>query len=385
MGRNRNLLAKLKNEKGFDVEAEKRRKQIKAAEKRKKEKAQSKALANGIIDDRNDKEEAEGDEFADFDDDNDNDSDSDKENEASGKSKPTAAASQEEDGEEEIEEDEEDEDVPLSDLSEDDRADTVPHQRLTINNTTALISSTNRVRIARPSHKFSVHNSLISSIPTNIPDPNDDLTRELEFYRVCQTAAREARSLLKKEKVPFTRPTDYFAEMVKSDEHMGKIKQKLYDEAARKKASSEARRQRDLKKFGKQVQVAKEQERAKEKRETLDKINQLKRKRKGMDTGNTREDDNDLFDIGVEDDGESGRPGKRRREGGGHGAGSGDRKGKMARTARDKKFGFGGKKRFSKSGDAASTGDLRGFSTKKMKGKGGAAKRPGKNRRAAGR
>ncbi|KAL1999402.1 hypothetical protein VTN02DRAFT_4568 [Thermoascus thermophilus] len=65
--------------------------------------------------------------------------------------------------------------------------------------------------------------------------------------------------------------------MVKSDEHMGRIKKKLYDEAAAKKAAAEARRQRDLKKFGKQVQIAKLQQRQKEKRETLEKINALKR------------------------------------------------------------------------------------------------------------
>ena len=65
--------------------------------------------------------------------------------------------------------------------------------------------------------------------------------------------------------------------MVKSDEHMGKIKAKMTEEAAGKKAAAEARKQRDLKKFGKQVQVAKLQERDKAKRETLDKINILKR------------------------------------------------------------------------------------------------------------
>jgi rRNA-processing protein EBP2 len=65
--------------------------------------------------------------------------------------------------------------------------------------------------------------------------------------------------------------------MVKSDEHMGKVKKKLYDEAAAKKAGAEARKQRDLKKFGKQVQIAKLQQRQKEKRETLEKINSLKR------------------------------------------------------------------------------------------------------------
>jgi rRNA-processing protein EBP2 len=77
--------------------------------------------------------------------------------------------------------------------------------------------------------------------------------------------------------VAFSRPADYFAEMVKSDEHMGKIKQKLIDAAAGKKAAAEARKQRDLKKFGKQVQVAKLQERAKEKKDTIEKIQTLKR------------------------------------------------------------------------------------------------------------
>ena len=110
-----------------------------------------------------------------------------------------------------------------------------------------------------------------------ISDINDDLTRELAFYSQCLTAATTARTLLQKEGIPFTRPTDYFAEMVKNDEHMGKIKAKMTDEAAGKKAAAEARKQRDLKRFGKQVQVAKMQERDKARREGLEKINLLKR------------------------------------------------------------------------------------------------------------
>lgn len=65
--------------------------------------------------------------------------------------------------------------------------------------------------------------------------------------------------------------------MLKDDEHMGLIKQKLLDEAANKKAAAEARRQRDLKKFGKQVQFAKLEERNKAKKDTLEKIQVLKR------------------------------------------------------------------------------------------------------------
>ena len=124
---------------------------------------------------------------------------------------------------------------------------------------------------------FSEHQTLVSTCPVSISDVNDDLTRELAFYKQCLDSANEGRTLLKDEGIPFSRPSDYFAEMVKSDEHMGKIKQKMTDEAANRKAAAEARKQRDLKKFGKQVQVAKLQERDKAKREMLGKIEVLKR------------------------------------------------------------------------------------------------------------
>ena len=86
--------------------------------------------------------------------------------------------------------------------------------------------------------------------------------------------------MLKAEDIPVTRPIDYFAEMVKSDEHMEKIRRQMVDEAARKRAAQEAKKQRELKKFGKQTQIAKEQERAKTKRATLDKISSLKRSKR---------------------------------------------------------------------------------------------------------
>ena len=50
------------------------------------------------------------------------------------------------------------------------------------------------------------------------------------------------------------------------------------------------------------------------------------------------------------------------------------------RQKKDEKFGFGGKKRFSKSNDAKSSADASGYSAKKMKG--GGKPRPGKSKRA---
>ena len=176
--------------------------------------------------------------------------------------------------------DSEDGGIPLSDvedLSDEEKGDIVPYQRLTINNTSALLRAQKSIASPISRLPFSDHQTITSAIQITIPDINDDLNRELAFYKQCLDAAMEARQLLKREGVPFSRPTDYFAEMVKTDEHMGKIKAKMTDEAANKKAAAEARKQRDLKKFGKQVQVAKLQERDKAKRETMDKINILKR------------------------------------------------------------------------------------------------------------
>lgn len=56
------------------------------------------------------------------------------------------------------------------------------------------------------------------------------------------------------------------------------------------------------------------------------------------------------------------------------------------RQKKNEKFGFGGSKRHSKSGDAFSSGDLSGFNAKKMKassGPRGKVSRPGKARRKA--
>lgn len=264
------LLQTLDARRGRDYNAEKQKKMVKAAEKRKASKKtdtsteaskepEEKEIAGSEEDEEEDEVQQE-DEIEGVEEDDEEEEEDEAEND-----------------EDEDEEEEEEEDIPLSDLEDDEREDVIVHQRLTINNSAAIKTSLKRISFITKNTPFSEHNSLVSQEPIEVTDPNDDLNRELAFYKVCQAAAIEARGLLKKEGIPFTRPGDYFAEMVKNDEHMDKIKKKLYEEAAGKKAAAEARRQRDLKKFGKQVQVAKLQQRAKEKRDTLEKINALKK------------------------------------------------------------------------------------------------------------
>ncbi|TKA50050.1 hypothetical protein B0A55_12678, partial [Friedmanniomyces simplex] len=292
-----------------------------------------------------------------------------------------AAADEDED------EAEDDEEIPLSDiesLASEDKGDVIPHQRLTINNTAALQRSLKS--FALPSGlPFTATQSLTTAEPVEIADVEDDLNRELSFYEQSLHAVKEARIQLKKEGVPFSRPADYFAEMVKSEEQMGKVRQKMVDEAARKKASSDARRQRDLKKFGTAVQVAKLQERDRAKRDTLDKIGALKRKRAGG--AELRANEDDMFDVALEDAAVTDKADRAaRRAKGAKGGREGGRRGgddgaNRKRQKKDEKFGFGGKKRFAKSNDARSTGEGDGYSVKKMKG-GKGAMRPGKSKRA---
>ncbi|KAG0663664.1 rRNA-processing protein and EBNA1-binding protein ebp2 [Maudiozyma exigua] len=267
----------------------------------------------------------------------------------------------EKDSESEKEEEKEEEDVPLSDVEFDSDADIVPHQKLTINNTKALNQALENVKLPWKKHSFQEHQSITSDENTDakIKDIYDDTERELAFYKQSLDAVTQARDELKRLKVPFLRPLDYFAEMVKNDEHMDKIKSELVRDASEKKAREDARRQRDLKKYGKQVQVATLQKRQLEKKDTLDKIKNLKKKRKSNEiTG-------DDFDVAVEEETESraekyGRPNSKR-------------------SAKNAKYGQGGLKRFKRKNDAESSADISGFSQRKMKGK---PARPGKSRRS---
>jgi rRNA-processing protein EBP2 len=108
--------------------------------------------------------------------------------------------------------------------------------------------------------------------------------------------------------------------------------------------------------------------------------------RKGVSSDNVVEnpDEDPFSSITVE------KPGAKSTSGRERGPGDGQNR---KRQKKDAKFGFGGKKRFAKSGDASSSGDMRGFSTSRMKeggrsrgggsgGTGRGAKRLGKSRRA---
>ncbi|KAF8326985.1 eukaryotic rRNA processing protein EBP2-domain-containing protein [Cantharellus anzutake] len=204
-----------------------------------------------------------------------------------------------------------------------------------------------------PSLPWTDHLTLTYPEPLGITNPDDDLPRELAFYKQALYCANEAKSLAKKYSLPFSRPSDYFAEMVKSDSHMERIRQGLLNESAGIQKSEEARKQRELKKFGKQVQVEKLKERQKTKKDMEDRLKSLKRKRGKQGLGGGGDDGDDEFDVAVEDAVEDNPKGNKRAK-----TGSGRKKPRMSREKRDAKYGFGGSKKWSKSNTRESTNDF---------------------------
>ncbi|KAG0242206.1 rRNA-processing protein and EBNA1-binding protein ebp2 [Actinomortierella wolfii] len=278
-------------------------------------------------------------------------------------------------------------DVEMISEDEENPIDIVPQQRVTVNNEQALKRL--REQIALPTDiPFSETQAVTSSKAIELVDPDDDLKREVAFYEQALEAAMIGRDRLKKEGIPFERPDDYFAEMVKSDEHMAKIRQRLLDENASIQASERAKAQRELKKFGKKVQIEKRLEREKAKADALEKIETLKKKR--QQNAASLDDGNDEFDVALESDDDKpakgGNKGKKR-------AAVSTPESRNKRLKKNQKYGFGGKKRNAKSNTADSSSDMSGFSVKRNKStsfKAGAhkaaakkakAKRPGKSRR----
>jgi len=88
----------------------------------------------------------------------------------------------------------------------------------------------------------------------NIKNVEDDLEREKEFYSTSLKASNEGLDNLREENVPYTRPEDYFAEMIKTDVHMAKVKGVLLKEKREIEEAQQRTKNRMQKKFSKQTQ-----------------------------------------------------------------------------------------------------------------------------------
>ncbi|KAD2805409.1 hypothetical protein R6Q59_007037 [Mikania micrantha] len=203
-------------------------------------------------------------------------------------------------------------------------------------------------------------------------DVNDDLARELAFYTQALEGTRQAFVKFQTLGLPFLRPTDYYAEMVKTDTHMEKIKGRLLFEKRRIEEAEERRKARENKKKAKEVQAQKQKERAKQKKDEIDSVKKWRKQR--QQSGFAGDEKDGDMGLSFESVKESDKSKKNKRAGvspwdrsGGKAKQSGGKNQKggnntrKSREFRDSKYGFGGKKGMKKQNTAETTDDFGGF------------------------
>ncbi|XP_031483924.1 probable rRNA-processing protein EBP2 homolog isoform X3 [Nymphaea colorata] len=214
--------------------------------------------------------------------------------------------------------------------------------------------------ISWPENVDWIHKLCIDFDPGQEIDVNDDLTRELAFYTQALEGTKQAFEKLQSMGIPFLRPPDYYAEMVKSDSHMVKVKGKLLMEKKKLEEAEERRKAREAKRIAKEVQAQKLKEKAKQKKEEIESVKKWRKQRQRSGFSGGKDEMN--FDEGPKKP--FARTNKLRRgvaagdRAGGHG-----RKGKPGknREMRNAKYGFGGGKGKKRQNTAETTNDLRGF------------------------
>ncbi|CAN6446267.1 unnamed protein product [Victoria cruziana] len=214
--------------------------------------------------------------------------------------------------------------------------------------------------ISWPENVEWIHKLCIDYDPGQEIDVNDDLTRELAFYTQALEGTKQAFEKLQSMGIPFLRPPDYYAEMVKGDAHMVKVKGKLLMEKKKLEEAEERRKAWEAKRIAKEVQAQRLKEKAKQKKEEIESVKKWRkqRQRSGFSGGKAGMD----FD----DEGPTkpfARTNKlRHRVAAGDRMGGHGKKGKPGknREMRNSKYGFGGRKG-KRQNTAETINDIRGF------------------------
>jgi len=177
---------------------------------------------------------------------------------------------------------------------------------------------------------------------------------------------KEAFEKLQSMGLPFLRPADYYAEMVKTDGHMEKVKGRLLSEKRKMEEADERRKAREAKRLAKEIQAQKLKERAKQKKEDIESVKKWRKQRQQSGYADNGKDADMGFDF---EDGKVFERSNKKRPG----VSPGDRSGGKAKQAfgkgkkqkirdgKNSKFGFGGKKGMKKQNTADTTNDFGKF------------------------
>ncbi|CAF2981902.1 unnamed protein product [Rotaria sp. Silwood2] len=259
-------------------------------------------------------------------------------------------------------------------------------KRPLINNKEALTAKYAEIYLDLPwGERLDCTNTPLVVNETNLPANDDealadnDFKREMLFYRQAQAAVLESIPRLKAEKIATKRPDDYYAQMVKSDEHMKKIREYLVNRKSDIEKREKLRKLREQRLYGKKVQQEVLLKRQEDKSKLLKTMKKVRKGKQGgmQELEETLGDRKKNFGKSNENDYKRNSKNNRKLE------------------YKNKKFGFGGRKKNIKKNTAESSADVFNKKSTKwqrpsfhaQKGKKGKQKpsRPGKTARQKAR
>lgn len=199
-------------------------------------------------------------------------------------------------------------------------------------------------------------------------DVHDDLKREVAFYNVALEAVQDAKFKFQQNDVPFSRPDDFFAEMMKTDRHMTKVKDRLIFESKKISAFEQRKNNQEFKLRAKESQAKKLEAKSRQKKENIEAVQEWAKNAASSRHGVVDDDNKEYVKR-------FGQPNKKR-------------------MIADRKYGFGGKRGRFKQEDKKSLNDYSSFNprgnfgglgSKKTGGPASGGKRMGKRAREAAR
>jgi len=114
-------------------------------------------------------------------------------------------------------------------------------------------------------------------------NPEDDKLREARFVEIAKRSVEAGRAELDKLKVPHRRPTDFMAEMIKSDDHMARVKRRLLFEQQKMKVVEARKAAQRNKKRQKEIKKQRDEERVSRKRQAAELASSFRDKNPGDD------------------------------------------------------------------------------------------------------
>lgn len=126
------------------------------------------------------------------------------------------------------------------------------------------------------SEHMTVQGKDLVQIPDQLAAVHDDIKRELAFFNVTRQNVQAGMQVLVQSNVPISRPDDFLAEMLKTDEHMRKVKSRFLQQQQKIQTFEEKKQRLENKKFHKAIKDYKQKEKHGEKRKLKEATHDLK-------------------------------------------------------------------------------------------------------------